>query len=165
MKRISKLHAASRAVLVLLLALLIGLRVWPRHAMGLRVRIASDTCGGFPSCIAPLTVTGDGGLLLGGEAVGMDGLVSDLSGSYGSRSKSVLYFAAADNVPFQRIAEVIDALQNATPSHVPPLPEALRNSAADNLNIELVLVTPGAVNVPCHDGSYNWWKQGPRCAK
>jgi hypothetical protein len=107
-----------------------------------------------------LKITGEGGLLLERRAVEKDGLAGELSDTYGTGSDSVLYFAAAESVPFQSIAEVIDTVQQATQTHDPPWPEALRNSAADNLNIELRLVTPGAVNTPCHGQSYNWWKEG-----
>ena len=160
MRRRVLLDAAPHAVLVLILVLLVGLRLWPRHSRGFRVRIASDTCVGFRSGIEVLRITGEGRLLLDGGAVGIDALASELSDIYGAGSRRVMFFAAEDNVPFQRIAEVIDVVQQATQTRVPPLPEALRNSAADNLNIELRLVSPGAVNTPCNRDSYNWWKEG-----
>jgi biopolymer transport protein ExbD len=150
------------AVLLLAFVSLVIFHVWPSRTGVLRVRIASDTCVRRGSGVFLLNVTGKDELLIGSELVERGSLASRLSEIYATRSERVLYHSADGNVPFHNIADVIDAVQQVTDAclRLVPLPEALRNSAADHLNIEVRLLTPGAVNMPCHENCYNWGKEG-----
>jgi hypothetical protein len=70
-----------------------------------------------------------------------------------SARRHVVYLSADDSVPFQKVVEVIDAVQAATQPHktLGPVPEGLGKIRPDNLDLEIRLVTPGSANKPCHN--------------
>ena len=158
MQRRLLFNAAPRAVLLLVLAILVGSHVPPRHATGFRVRIASDTC----ECrgAALLLHVSAKGLLWGPGVLKQSALANRLSEIYGTLPEPVLYLSGDDNVPFQKVVDVIATVQQSEQTQIGlvPLPEALRR----NLNIEIRLVTPGAVNMPCPEHCYNWGKREVR---
>jgi len=96
--------------------------------------------------------------------VGRSALASRLADIYGSRPERILYLSADGNLAFQEVVDLMEIVQQAKhtrPSQIQvqgiPLPEALQNQPGDNLNIEVRLVTPGAVTTRCRNGCYNWW--------
>lgn len=163
MRQKTLIDAALHAVLLLVLVFLVGLRLWTGHSRGFRVRIASDTCewgGGTPLLLRISAKR----LVLGAETVKLSNLADGLADIYGSRRARLLYLAADDDVPFQEVAVVVAIVQQSRHTrasqfrvHEFPLPEALQSQPGDNLNIEIWLVTPGAVAAPCRNGHYNWW--------
>ncbi len=164
MHRSGLFNAATRAVLLLVLVFLVGLRLWRRHPTGLRVRAAQDICDCGRSDTILLHESGKGKLSIGRQQVGRSALAGRLADIYGSWPVRVLYLSADGNLAFQEVADVMEIVQQATQTRRSqiqvqgiPLPEALQNQLGDNLNIEVRLVTPGAVTKPCRNGCYNWW--------
>jgi len=158
MRRRVLFKAAPRAVLLLVLVILVGSHVRLRHATGFRVRIASDTCECRAAAL--LLQVSAKGLLWGPEVLRQSALANRLSEIYATLPEPVLYLSGDDSVSFQRVADVIAAVQQTQQTQIGlvPLPEALRR----NLNIEIRLVTPGAVNMPCPEDCYNWGKREVR---
>ena len=93
----------------------------------------------------------------------MKTLAHHLSDIYSTRAERVLYLKADDDVPFQRVVETIETIQYSKIKVYPetvPLPKELRNEITENLDIDIRLVTPGAVEMTCPKDCYNWGKHG-----
>lgn len=158
--------AVLLAVLLVALRLFVRRRDWPRHSAGLPVRIASDTCDCHPlNRTVVLRISSRGELSLNYEAVDLGTLAGRLAMIYSTRpAERVLYLLADDDVPFQQVADVIEIVQHTkmqTFRAAPARPQAEGVGAGGNLEIQLRLVTPNAVNAPCGKNCYNWGKQGP----
>jgi hypothetical protein len=86
-----------------------------------------------------------------------------LSGTCGTRYEGVLYLVGDENASYQNIIDAIAAvpfIKRAPLTQFFPIPEALRTPDPDIPNIEIRLVTRGAVNSPCPEDCYNWGKLG-----
>ena len=146
----SLFRTVVRAVLLLVLVVLGTRHFWPRHRTGLRVRIAMDRCD---CSYVPklLTVNRNGEIWMMSKRLEQRDLVIHLAMVYALR-QHVLYLLADESMPFQKVADVIDAVQGATQPHEAPgpVPEGLGKIRPDNLDIEIRLVTPGSANKPCH---------------
>jgi hypothetical protein len=151
MRRRTLFRAVFRAVLLLGLALLVARHFWPRHPIGLRVRIASDTCD-CSYLLLNLHITAKGELWMRSRRLEQSELASRLANIYRFRAHHVLYLSADDSVPFQKVAEIVDTVQGSTQPYEDrlPIPEGLGKIRPANLDIEIRLVTPGAVGRPCN---------------
>ena len=157
-------NVIPRVFLLLVLILLATSRVWLKHSSGLRVRITPNTCACQDAArIIMLDVSANDELRINSELVEKGTLARRLSEIYGTRNERVLYLSGDDNVSFQGIVNVIETVQESKrgPDRWDlPVPEALRSPAADNLGIEVRLMTRGAVISGCPENCYNWGKHG-----
>jgi biopolymer transport protein ExbD len=158
-------NAVPRIALLLVLILIIVQHHFPTRATGLRVKIATDTCGCderlYRTILLHMFPSGE--WLINSEPVKLNELATKCSAIYSTRNERVLYLSGDENVPFQRIVEAIDIVQQSKfPAlHIPVAePPELRGGKRDNLDIEIRLITPGAISTPCRDDCYNWGKQG-----
>ncbi len=86
-----------------------------------------------------------------------------LTAIYGTQYAGVLYFLGDENASYQNVIDAIAPVPyfKRTPQRqFLPIPEELRTPDPDAPNIEIQLVTRGAVNSPCAEGCYNWGKLG-----
>jgi len=154
-------NAVPRAVLLLVLVLLIGFHVWPKHSTGFRVRIASDKCDCGDARTIVLRVSANGELFRNQEPEGKGALARRLSEIYGTRNECVLYLSGDQNASYQNVIEAIEAIdavphmKRVPPRRDLPVPEALRTPGTDTSTMVIRLVTPGAVNAPCREDCYN----------
>jgi hypothetical protein len=144
-----------------------------RHtAKGYSVRISSDTC----SCqtlvehpyvhlsaagsviVGPrgaIHVSESGDMTVGPLSVQPTQAVTMLSEMYSTRAERILYISADDDVRFQAIADMLDRTHRLEfPSWV-----GSELNAGKVMNVEVRLVTRGAVNAPCPSNCFNWVKQ------
>jgi len=162
MKRRIMYNAVPRVAMLLVLIFLVIFHAWPKHSSGFRVRVAPNTCACPDASIIEAHVSANGELLINSQPKERAALTRLLTDIYGTRYEGVLYVSGDDNVSYQRVIEVIEAVPQV--KRAPPrtdllIPEALRTPARDALNIEIQLITPGVVNTPCPEGCYNWAKQ------
>jgi biopolymer transport protein ExbD len=105
--------------------------------MGLEVRPASACLENGDERIIVLRIDDVGRLFLNTEQENWTRLDSRLSEIYGARANRTLYVSAAEGVPFQTVADVIDIVTNA------PI------GSADSERITVQLITPSAINTDC----------------
>lgn len=145
------------------LALTIACRQPPRHSVGLWVKTAADTC----DCpdrgrTIVLHISNNGAISLNAEGLDEHLLSRTFSNIYSTRAEKILYLSADEDVPFQEVADIIDIARNApfTATMPPvPIPRELQ-SQPSRLGIKLMLLTPGAVSMPCEKGCSNWGRDG-----
>ncbi|MGD0227517.1 MAG: biopolymer transporter ExbD [Terriglobia bacterium] len=162
MKRRIMYNAVPRVAMLLVLIFLVIFHAWPKHSSGFRVRIAPNTCACPDASIIEAHVSANGELLINSEPMERAALTRLLTDIYGTRYEGVVYVSGDENVSYQRVIDVIEALPQVKrpPTRMDlPIPEALRTAEDDALNIEIQLVTPGVANTPCPEDCYNWEKQ------
>ena len=141
------------AVLLLVLILLVTYHGLPTASKGLRVGIKPDTCNCYSADrFIVLHIADNGELFINLDPIILSALSSRLSELYSPRAERVLYLKADDDVPFQRVAEVIETVQHTKRKVFPttsPTPQELPDKAADTLNIEVQLIIPHAEALSC----------------
>ena len=164
------LYAGLAAALLFDLTLFVSRRT-PYTARGYSVRISSDTCSCQPLVEHPYVhLSADGSLTIGPRAaihVSESGdmtvgtlsvqpaqAVTMLSLMYSLRPERILYISADDDVRFQAVADMLDRTHRLEyPPSTPTQPNR------EVMNVEVRLVTRGAVNAPCPTNCFNWVKQ------
>lgn len=163
MRRRILYNAVPRIFLLLVLILLVTYHLWPKHSSGFRVRIAPNTCNCPDGRIGVLRVSANGELSFNSEPLGTGALNHRLTDMYGTQYAGVVYFLGDENASYQNVIDAIAAvpyIKRTPPPQYFPIPEALRTPTPDMPNIEIQLVTPGAVESPCPEDCYNWGKLG-----
>jgi hypothetical protein len=143
-----------------------------RHTMrGYSVRISSDTCSCQPLVEHPyahlsadgsvtvgpraaIHVSDSGDMTVGPLSVQPTQAVAMLSEMYSTRPERILYISADDDVRFQAVADMLDQTHQLEYPHSVPI-----QPKREVMNVEVRLVTPGAVNAPCPSNCFNWVKQ------
>ena len=121
-----------------------------RHTpKGYMVRVAPDTClcATDDYRIIHVHLSKDGGVTINTEAVQANELRTLLSKIYAVRAERVIYLSSDLDVPFQRLAEVIDLLQNLQYSTSVLEPPALKDVRP--MRVEVRLITTGSVDTRC----------------
>lgn len=124
-----------------------------RHTpKGYMVSVAPDTClcATHDYRIIHVHLSKDGGMTINTEAVQANELRTLLSKIYAVRAERVIYLSSDLDVPFQRLAEVIDLLQNLQYSTSVLEPPALKDVRA--MRVEVRLITTGSVHIRCPTG-------------
>ena len=116
----------------------------PREASGLKVELGSTTCehDGTDRLIV-LHITDAGKLFLNTEQEDWDSFAGRLSKIYSVRVHRTLYLLADDGVPFQTVADVLDAVENI------PATAGPQGLEKDKLDITVRLLTPKAAKNRC----------------
>jgi biopolymer transport protein ExbD len=131
-----------------------------RHTpKGYMVRVAPDTClcATHDYRIIQVHLSKDGGVTINTEVVQANELRTLLSKIYAVRAERVIYLSSDLDVPFQRLAEVIDLLQNLQYSTSVLEPPALKDVRP--MRVEVRLITTGSVDTRCPTGCVNWVRQ------
>jgi len=93
-------------------------------------------------------VSKDGGMTVGPLAEQANEAIAMLSEMYSTRAERVLYMSADADVPFQNVADIIDAAQNFH----------YQDERATPMRVEVRLVTRGAIETTCPAECFNWVK-------
>jgi biopolymer transport protein ExbD len=163
MHRTRKYLAFALVLMVSAVILVFALRKSRTPTTGFNVQVATNTCSCYPDSprILVLHISSRGGLALNSEAVPNGQLPGRLRQIYGTRAERVLYLFPENDTPSQRIADVIDVVQHLQSEKTLelPVPEELQMKA-ENMNIQIRLVTSGALSAPCPKDCFNWATQG-----
>ena len=163
MHRTSKYLALALVLIVSAVILVFALRRSRRPTKGFSVQVAANTCSCYPdsSRIFVLHISIGGGLALNSEAVPNGQLPDRLRQIYGTHAERVLYLFPENDTPSQRIADVIDVVQHlhSEKTRELPVPKELQTKP-ENMNIQIRLVTSGALSAPCPKDCFNWATQG-----
>ena len=151
---------ATLLLVMILYTLIHGLS---RHANGLRVQMAEDTCSCYPdsSRIVVLHLLSGGGISINSKPTLQTRLANRLQMIYSTRAERILYLSAEDDIPFQQVTAAIDRVQSVHEVGMQGLtvPRELQGPAP-RMNIQIMLITPKAINKPCPVNCFNWAKQG-----
>ena len=162
MHRTSKYLALALVLIVSAVILVFAVRKSRRYTAGFNVQLATNTCSCYPDSppILVLHISSRGRLVLNSEAVPDSQLADRLREIYGTRAERVLYLFPENNTPFQRFANVIDVVQHLRAGKLSelPVPRELQVKP-ENLNIQIRLVTTGALSAPCPKDCFNWATQ------
>src|SRR5258705_1734775 len=163
MDRTSKYLALALVLIVLAVILVFAQRDSRRPKTGFNVQVAANTCACSADAprIVVLHIYSREGLAINSESVPHCQLAGRLREIYGTRAERVLYLFPENDIPSQRIAEVIDVVKHLQSEKIKglPVPRELR-TAPENMNIQIRLVTLGALSAPCPKGCFNWGTQG-----
>lgn len=163
MRRASKYLAVARGFLMLAVILVFVLGWSRKHTAGFGVQAARDTCGCYPdySRIVVLRLSNEGEITINSEPVKVSQLASRLREIYGTHAERVLYLFPEEDAPFERVANVIDVVQHlqSEKSDASAIPKGLQ-AQPENMNIQIRLVTPLAINTPCPQNCFNWAVKG-----
>ncbi len=77
-----------------------------------------------------------------------------LSEVFSTRPERILYISADDDVPFQAVADLLDRTHRLVYPQWGPAP-----TAGHMMDVEVRLLTRGAINTPCPSTCFNWVKQ------
>lgn len=103
---------------------------------------------------AAIHVSESGDMTVGPLSVQPTQAVTMLSEMYSTRPERILYISADDDVRFQAVADMLDQTHRLEyPHSIPTQPKS------EVMNVEVRLVTRGAVNAPCPSNCFNWVKQ------
>lgn len=163
MHRTSKYLALGLVLIVSAVILIFAVRKSRRQTARFNVQVATNTCFCYTDSppIVVLHISSRGELALNSEAIPNGQLVGLLREIYEIRAERVLYLFPENDTPSQRIADVIDVVQHlqaGKSSELSVLTEL--QVKPENLNIQIRLVTTGAVSAPCPKDCFNWATQG-----
>lgn len=163
MRPTGKYLAFAVALLISAAVLVFAVRKSRRRSAGFNVQLGTNTCFCYPDSppIVVLHISGRGGLALNSEKVADSQMAWRLREIYRDRAERVLNVFAENDAPSQRIASVIDVVQHlqAEKSSERLVPKELQVKA-ENLNIQIRLVTTRALSAPCPKDCFNWATQG-----
>jgi len=157
--------AFALVLIVPAVILVFAVRKSRRHTAGFNVQVATNTCFCDTDLDSPpilvLHISSRGGLALNSEAVPDGQLAGRLREIYRDRAERVLYLFPENDTPSQRIADEIDLVQHLHEGKSSELwvPKELQLEP-ENLNIQIRLVTTGALSAPCSKDCFNWATQG-----
>src|SRR6266481_1415281 len=163
MHRNSKYLALALGLIISAFILVFVLRDSRRPKTGFNVQVATNTCDCYSDFrrIVVLRVSSRGGLTINSESVPNVQLSGRLREIYDTRAERVLDLFPENDTPSQRIADVIDVVQHlrSEKTRVLPVPKELQ-MAPENMNIQIRLVTSGALSALCPKDCYNWATHG-----
>ena len=162
MNRRSKYLALALGLIFLVVIVVLARRGSRGPKTGFDVQAATSTCAcPLDSGLIVLYVHSNGQLAINLEPVSSDRLASRLSMIYKMRAERVLYLLPDKEAPSQRIAQTIDMIRHLRSEEAKeiPVPKDLR-APPETMNIQIRLVTPEALKVPCPKDCYNWGTQG-----
>ena len=166
MRLTRKYLTVAFGLLLATLILVSTLRQPRKHANGLPVQLASDTCycDLYSRQIVVLRVSREGEIAIGSERgserIPDSQLASRLREIYTDRIDRVLFLFPENAAPSNRVADVVELVQHLqlAKSKEPPLPQELQ-APTENMNIQIRLVTPQAISAPCPKTCINWATQ------
>jgi biopolymer transport protein ExbD len=163
MRLTRKYLAVVFGLLLATLILVSTLRQPRKHASGLPVQLASDTCycDLYSRQIVVLRMSREGEIAIGSERIPDSQLASILRKIYTDRADRVLFLFPENAAPSSRVADVVELVQHMqlAKSKEPRLPQELQ-APTENMNIQIRLVTPQAISAPCPKTCINWATQG-----
>lgn len=135
-------------LVAVILALRLAFRQRPT-SMGLRAKVALNTCDCLGSRLIVFRLLNDGTTFINFEPIGSEGAPELFSRIYSTRADKTIFFLAENNIQFGRVAQAIDLIQSA------------RYGTTDNkIDMTVRLITPQAINTACAAQCYNWGKEG-----
>lgn len=133
-----------------------------KHTKVFLIQIASDACicSPYSDKTISLRLLSKGEMTINSEPVAQAQLASRLRAIYETRAERTIYLSADDAITFQYLINTIAAIQAIEEGNGEfSLPKELRGSSV-SMNIQIKLLTPGAIDRPCPKNCFNWAKNG-----
>jgi hypothetical protein len=163
MHKTGKYLILALGLTVLAAVLVLAWRHSRRRKTEFNIQVATNTCACYMDSpgIVVLHIYSKGGLAINSESVPNGQLAGRLREIYVVRAERVLYLFPENDTPSQRVAEVIDVVKHVRSDEANgiPVPRDLR-TAPEDMNIQMRLVTSGALSAPCPKDCFNWGTQG-----
>jgi biopolymer transport protein ExbD len=162
MRLTRKYLAVAFGLLLPTLILVSTLRRPRKHASGLPVQLASDTCycDLYSPQIVVLRMSREGEIAIGSERIPERQLASILRKIYTDRADRVLFLFPENAAPSNRVADVVELVQHLQLAKSKELLPQELQAPTENMNIQIRLVTPQAISAPCPKTCTNWATQG-----